>query len=45
MEKGMKIFISVLLVLVILGGTVILTVTLYGKKMSGQMILHFPFCK
>ena len=32
MKKGMKIFISVLLVLVILGGTVILTVTLYGKK-------------
>ena len=32
MKKGMKIFISVLLVLVILGGTVTLAVTLYGKK-------------
>ena len=32
MKKGMKIFISVLLILAILGGAVILTVTLYGKK-------------
>ena len=32
MKKGMKIFLSILLVLAIIGGTATLTVTFYGKK-------------
>ncbi|MGN1194292.1 MAG: metallophosphoesterase [Acutalibacteraceae bacterium] len=32
MKKGLKIFLSILLVLAIIGGTAILTVTFYGKK-------------